>query len=153
MTASAWTEDRIERLRTLWLEGRSAAQIARDLGEGLTRSAVLGKVHRMGLSAGRPRPRGPSVVVPSAPRGRRPPTATVGKAIAGPEPVPNQGQTTLLSVRRCECRWPYGDPKAVGFSLCGRPIARGAFCGSHAAVAYRPGRQTPESLEALAGLR
>ena len=153
MTASAWTEDRIDRLRTLWLEGHSAARIARELGAGLTRSAVLGKVHRMGLSAGRPRPRGPSVVVLSPPRDRRPPSTPVSEAIPGPAAVPNQGQTTLLSVRRCECRWPYGDPKAEGFSLCGRPVARGAFCGPHAAVAYRPGRQTPESLEALAGLR
>ena len=153
MTASAWTEDRIARLRTLWLEGRSAAQIARELGASLTRSAVLGKVHRMSLSTGRPRPRGASVVVLSPPRDRRPPSTPVSEVIAGPTPVPDQGQTTLLSVRRCECRWPYGDPGAEGFSLCGRPVARGAFCGPHAAVAYRPVRQTPESLEALAGLR
>ena len=153
MTASAWTEDRIDRLRTLWLEGHSAARIARELGAGLTRSAVLGKVHRMGLSAGRPRPRGASAVVRSPPRDRRPPSPPVSEALAGPAPVPDQGRTTLLSVRRCECRWPYGDPRAGGFSLCGRPVARGAFCGPHAAVAYRPGRQTPESLEALAGLR
>ena len=153
MTASAWTEDRIDRLRTLWLEGHSAARIARELGAGLTRSAVLGKVHRMGLSAGRPRPRGASAVVRSPPRDRRPPSPPVSEALAGPAPVPDQGRTTLLSVRRCECRWPYGDPRAEGFSLCGRPVARGAFCGPHAAVAYRPGRQTPESLEALAGLR
>ena len=153
MTTSAWTEDRIDRLRTLWLEGHSAARIARELGAGLTRSAVLGKVHRMGLSAGRPRPRGASAVVRSPPRDRRPPSPPVSEALAGPAPVPDQGRTTLLSVRRCECRWPYGDPRAEGFSLCGRPVARGAFCGPHAAVAYRPGRQTPESLEALAGLR
>ncbi|WP_339872976.1 GcrA family cell cycle regulator [uncultured Brevundimonas sp.] len=152
MTASAWTEDRIDRLRTLWLEGHSAARIARELGAGLTRSAVLGKVHRMGLSAGRPRPRGASAVVRSPPRDRRPPFTPVSEAIAGPAAVPNQGRTTLLSVRRCECRWPFGDPKAEGFSLCGRPVERGAFCGPHAAVAYRPVRQTPESLEALAGL-
>lgn len=153
MTASAWTEDRIDRLRTLWLEGHSAARIARELGAGLTRSAVLGKVHRMGLSAGRPRPRGASAVVRSPPRDRRPPSPPVSESLAGPAPVPDQGRTTLLSVGRCECRWPYGDPRAEGFSLCGRPVARGAFCGPHAAVAYRPGRQTPESLEALAGLR
>ncbi len=54
MTASAWTDDRVGRLKTLWLEGRSAAQIARDLDHGLTRSAVLGKVYRLGLSAARP---------------------------------------------------------------------------------------------------
>ena len=54
MTASAWTDDRIDRLKTLWLEGRTAEQIAAELKNGITRSAVLGKVYRMGLSAGRP---------------------------------------------------------------------------------------------------
>ena len=54
MTASAWTDDRIGRLKTLWLAGQTAEQIALDLANGITRSAVLGKVHRMGLSAGRP---------------------------------------------------------------------------------------------------
>jgi GcrA cell cycle regulator len=53
MTASAWTDDRIGRLKILWIEGRTAEQIARILGAGITRSAVLGKVHRLGLSAGR----------------------------------------------------------------------------------------------------
>ena len=54
MTASAWTEDRVGRLKTLWHEGQTAEQIARDLANGITRCAVLGKVYRMGLSAGRP---------------------------------------------------------------------------------------------------
>ena len=152
MTASAWTEDRIGRLKTLWLEGRSAAQIAGDLDHGITRSAVLGKVHRLGLSAGRARPRASVLPRPSPLRGRRAQPAAAVQAVAEPASAPEQGQATLLSVLRCECRWPYGDPKAQDFSLCGRPVARGAFCGPHAAVAYRPVRQTPESLETLARL-
>ena len=151
MTASAWTEDRIDRLRTLWIAGRSAARIARELDHGITRSAVLGKIYRLGLSAGRPPP--PKAVVPRVARRRdRRPLATAVLRAASTS-LPDHGLATILSVRRCECRWPYGDPGAEGFSLCGRPIARGAFCGPHAAVAYRPVRQTPESLEALAGLQ
>jgi GcrA cell cycle regulator len=46
----SWTDDRVERLSTLWLEGRSASQIAAELGEGVSRNAVIGKVHRLGLS-------------------------------------------------------------------------------------------------------
>ncbi|MBE7219728.1 MAG: GcrA cell cycle regulator, partial [Caulobacteraceae bacterium] len=45
----SWTEERVERLSTLWLEGRSASQIAAELGEGVSRNAVIGKVHRLGL--------------------------------------------------------------------------------------------------------
>lgn len=46
----SWTDERVERLSTLWLEGRSASQIAADLGGGVSRNAVIGKVHRLGLS-------------------------------------------------------------------------------------------------------
>lgn len=48
MTAG-WTEDRVGALTKLWLEGQSASQIAKELG-GVTRNAVIGKVHRLGLS-------------------------------------------------------------------------------------------------------
>src|ERR1700759_4976771 len=54
MTQANWSDDRVEQLKTLWTEGLSASQIARALG-GVTRNAVIGKVHRLGL-AGRARP-------------------------------------------------------------------------------------------------
>jgi len=46
-----WTDDRVELLKKLWMEGLSASQIAAELGEGVTRNAVIGKVHRLKLSA------------------------------------------------------------------------------------------------------
>lgn len=45
----SWTDDRVEMLKTMWGEGKSASQIAKELG-GVTRNAVIGKVHRLGLS-------------------------------------------------------------------------------------------------------
>jgi GcrA cell cycle regulator len=45
----AWTDDRVEKLKAMWGEGQSASQIAKALG-GVTRNAVIGKVHRLGLS-------------------------------------------------------------------------------------------------------
>ncbi|MFQ5438301.1 MAG: GcrA family cell cycle regulator [Paracoccaceae bacterium] len=45
----SWTDERVETLKTMWGEGRSASQIAKELG-GVTRNAVIGKVHRLGLS-------------------------------------------------------------------------------------------------------
>lgn len=152
MTAS-WTGDRVDRLRTLWLEGRSAAQIASDLGQGVTRSAVLGKIYRLGLSDGRrpaSRPaRRPAVkaAAPSPPP--RPPGPASGRREAD---APSHGTATVLSIRRGECRWPYGDPGDPGFALCGRRVARGAFCAAHAGIGYRPVRQTAEGLMNLAGL-
>ncbi|WP_299871135.1 GcrA family cell cycle regulator [uncultured Sulfitobacter sp.] len=45
----SWTDDRVETLKRMWGEGQSASQIAKELG-GVTRNAVIGKVHRLGLS-------------------------------------------------------------------------------------------------------
>ena len=71
MTAG-WTEDRVGALKKLWLEGQSASQIAKQLGGGVTRNAVIGKVHRLGLS-GRAAPSQPARATfrPSRPRRRR----------------------------------------------------------------------------------
>src|SRR5579864_5023627 len=83
-----WSEERIEALTKLWREGLSASQVARQLG-GISRSAVIGKVHRLGI-AGREAPSRPNVLVGrpassrprassggvrrhSAPRAQRPP--------------------------------------------------------------------------------
>lgn len=49
-SASSWSEERIETLKKLWADGKSASEIAYELG-GITRSSVLGKVHRLGLQA------------------------------------------------------------------------------------------------------
>lgn len=45
----SWTDERVEMLKVMWTEGKSASQIAKELG-GVTRNAVIGKVHRLGLS-------------------------------------------------------------------------------------------------------
>ncbi|MBA2770944.1 MAG: GcrA cell cycle regulator, partial [Sphingomonas sp.] len=50
----SWTEERIDRLKSMWAEGATASQIADDLG-GVSRNAVIGKAHRLGLDA-RPSP-------------------------------------------------------------------------------------------------
>ncbi|ODT73163.1 MAG: GcrA cell cycle regulator [Pelagibacterium sp. SCN 63-23] len=48
---AGWTDERVELLKKLWMDGLSASQIAGELGEGVTRNAVIGKVHRLKLSA------------------------------------------------------------------------------------------------------
>ncbi len=83
----AWTDERVEQLKTLWTEGMSASQIAKELG-GVTRNAVIGKVHRLGLSSrnqgkaeGAEKPAKPAPV--SAPA----PVVEETAAKAAPEPV------------------------------------------------------------------
>src|SRR5262249_4883212 len=64
----SWTDERVDQLKSLWTEGLSASQIARVLGQGITRNAVIVKVHRLGL-AGRATPaRVDRPRLPSAPR-------------------------------------------------------------------------------------
>src|SRR4051812_13524175 len=65
-----WTDERVETLKKLWLDGLSASQIAKSLG-GVTRNAVIGKVHRLGLS-GRATPSQPARTTFKAPRPARP---------------------------------------------------------------------------------
>ncbi len=57
----SWTDERVEMLKLMWTEGKSASQIAKELG-GVTRNAVIGKVHRLGLSN-----RGPNGEAPAEP--------------------------------------------------------------------------------------
>src|ERR1700689_3208048 len=63
----SWTDERVEQLKSLWTEGLSASQIARTLG-GVTRNAVIGKVHRLGLAGRAPRPRAERPRLPMAPK-------------------------------------------------------------------------------------
>ncbi|AQR63191.1 hypothetical protein BZG35_17205 [Brevundimonas sp. LM2] len=151
MKASAWTDDRVGRLKTLWLAGQSADAIARHLAHGITRNAVLGKVRRLGLSTGRQAGVASLAKVQPAPapRLRLPASgAPVTASASSPEP----GPATLQSVGRADCRWPLGDPRALDFAVCGRRVARGAYCADHAAIAYRPRRETPADLDRLAQL-
>ena len=75
----SWTDERVDLLSRLWLEGRSASQIAAALGGGLTRNAVIGKVHRLGL-AGRVKAAGP------APEAERRSQGALGEAMGRSRP-------------------------------------------------------------------
>ncbi len=155
MTASAWTRDRIERLTKLWNEGKTAEQVARELGDGISRSAVLGKIYRMGLSDGRVSPPTKTAAPPRARTTPKPPrvrSASVSSSGAGCDRLQETGRASLLTVSRHQCRWPIGDPRSPAFSFCGRSTVRGAYCAAHAQIAYRAAGEAQRTLERLAGL-
>ncbi|GGK52219.1 GcrA family cell cycle regulator [Salinarimonas ramus] len=80
-----WTDERVERLKTLWQEGRSASAIAAELG-GVSRNAVIGKVHRLGLSG---RGKAPEKPAPARPRPKQAPAAAAAEEaapVAAPQP-------------------------------------------------------------------
>ena len=120
---NVWTEDRLIDLTKLWGEGLSITQIGLVLG--VSRNAVVGKVHRMGL----PKRQSP-IVRSDKPKAPRPP-------IQRRRAVP----LTLEQWDRNTCSWPIGDPKTDDFKFCteqsepGRP-----YCTTHCAMAYTTSR-------------
>lgn len=74
-----WTDERVELLKKLWMEGLSASQIAGELGDGVTRNAVIGKVHRLKLSA------------------RAKPTNTAPRSRPAPRPAPRRVASPVSS--------------------------------------------------------
>jgi GcrA cell cycle regulator len=151
----SWTDDRVTTLKKLWLDGLSASQIAKQLG-GVTRNAVIGKVHRLGLS-GRAAPSQPARPAFKAPRPARPAATTMPSAprrviaaepaalpaVAQQSSVPafraeEPGSATVLTLGAHMCKWPIGDPSTDGFTFCGRRSSDGPYCNEHARVAYQP---------------
>jgi GcrA cell cycle regulator len=141
----SWSEDRVITLSRLWRDGLSASQIAKQLG-GVTRNAVIGKVHRLGLS-GRALPSAPRAAKAAIPRPRRaqPPIAARQRPSGKPAPIPATPTPegpglvdNLVYLNAHACKWPIGDPKSPSFSFCGRH-ADGRYCRAHEAQGVRPG--------------
>jgi GcrA cell cycle regulator len=141
----SWTDERVTLLKKLWLEGLSASQIAKQLG-GVTRNAVIGKVHRLGLS-GRAAPSQPSRPAYRPQRPRTPAPAPIQRremVQRAPTPLPSPvldlpGTATVLTLGAHMCKWPIGDPSTDAFSFCGRRAGNdGPYCIEHARVAYQP---------------
>jgi len=156
MTVVGWTDDRVEQLKKLWEAGLSASQIAAELGN-ITRNAVIGKVHRLGLSG---RAKSPSSSVPRQRKVRpaqqmmrinRPVSrgntalAQAFEVEAEPDPiaydnvVPMSQRLNLLQLNENTCHWPVGDPSSPDFFFCGgKALDSLPYCAHHSRVAYQP---------------
>ncbi len=134
----AWTDDRVEMLKKLWAEGLSASQIARQLGD-VTRNAVIGKVHRLGLSGrGSParseRPRAVTVPKPTVK-----PVFIKPVLVQNPVVLENGEFATVMTLKENMCKWPIGDPSSPDFRFCGhRTSGSSPYCDAHARLAYQP---------------
>ena len=153
-----WTDERVEMLKKLWSEGLSASQIAAEIGS-VTRNAVIGKVHRLGLSgrgkaksSSHQRVKKPSRT-PSAPAAigeqvplsagaiapiplamEQEPVATMDDVV-----VPMSERVTIMDLRESMCRWPMGDPTKAEFRFCGaRSVTGLPYCTHHSRIAYQP---------------
>lgn len=157
-----WTEERVAELKKLWAEGHSASQIAKRLGS-VTRNAVIGKVHRLGLSGratpSRPVKRPPRLARPKPQHAPRQPAARSGAAAVAreatapaphveaetnvePQRLPNGDMVTVLTVKDSMCKWPIGDPAESTFGFCGHATVEGSpYCADHARVAFQPAKK------------
>ncbi|MBN9256903.1 MULTISPECIES: GcrA family cell cycle regulator [unclassified Mesorhizobium] len=147
-----WTDERVELLRKLWSEGLSASQIAAQLG-GVSRNAVIGKVHRLKLSG-----RGRATAAPArqkkavqgttvqksvsrAATAARHVTTSIGatalqaqfdaepevrhyiRPVAENVVVPISRHLMLVELTERTCKWPNGDPLSEDFHFCGNDAA------------------------------
>jgi GcrA cell cycle regulator len=101
----AWTDERIETLRKMWEAGQTASQIAEQLG-GVSRNAVIGKAHRLGLQS-RPSPVKPNDTTPKAPASAPEPRPAPPPRVAPPSPPPVQAAAPVAP------RAPVSEPSAT----------------------------------------
>ena len=169
----SWTDERVEQLKKLWADGLSASQIAAELG-GVTRNAVIGKVHRLGLS-GRVKSPGQSASV----RTKRQPRSnsfngrsqrnaqralnntqikvsgradTLNSTAAADLEAPEALKLPLTELTERTCKWPTGDPATDDFYFCGHAAqSDGPYCEYHARIAYQPLADRRRDRRAAAG--
>ncbi|MFZ5749938.1 MAG: GcrA family cell cycle regulator [Pseudomonadota bacterium] len=108
----SWTDERVELLKKMWAEGQSASQIAKELG-GVTRNAVIGKVHRLGLSNRVGGPGETEPADPPAPEPARPAAHAAPKPAAAPQPAapprqpgPARPEATVVTLSAAQPRKP-----------------------------------------------
>lgn len=156
-----WNEEAIARLRSMWADGLTTAEIGRRLG--VTKNAVVGKSHRLllpprpspirRLPAGEtPRPQARRTVGPTLPplhNTLRAPVpaavstasvsvrASLASAAAAPRPPALRAVPSMAGNRITTCCWPLGEPGTPSFHFCDDAAqANKPYCGAHAALAY-----------------
>ena len=126
-TGNVWTDERLEELKKLWAQGLSISQIGEALG--VSRNAIAGKAHRMGL------PKRPSPI--SKPKAEKP----KAEPVVEEQDLPLRLELRQLVWSRSKCCWPTGDPKKNGFKSCGDTVVPGKpYCLPHCQEAYTTSR-------------
>jgi GcrA cell cycle regulator len=125
---STWTPERIAEVTRLWDEGLTTAEIGKIVG--VSKNAVVGKAHRLGL------PARPSPILRNG---------GGGKSVATPRPVAKvpvkPARQIVLSTSGACCKWPFGHPGESGFHFCGSAaLLNKPYCPEHYQMAYLPAR-------------
>lgn len=134
----SWTDERVDLLKNLWGEGKTAAEIAKELGD-VTRNAVIGKAHRLKLSnrvspIQQSQKKAPPAKLPAEAKAE---TAQKQKELIATS-TGKKGGVSMVELKERMCKWPIGDPRESGFHFCGGEGVPGLpYCSDHAKIAYQ----------------
>lgn len=136
-----WSDGESAELRRFWSEGLSASQIARALGTGRSRNAVIGRIHRDGLGARMtPDRKRYSIRFVRVPRIK----AEAAPFVCTLEALRDENGVAadVLTITDRACKFPIGDPRDADFGFCGRPAVEGRpYCAEHVRLSYIPIRK------------
>ena len=139
----SWTEEKVSKLKELWGKGNTASQIAEIIG-GISRNAVIGKAHRLNLSAKIKTRTATSnknfdsnvdVNNPQLKRGRK----SRFKSLIIEKDFEPENPKQLEELDESSCKWPIGHPDEKNFYFCGRSSLKDfSYCKLHLLYAYQP---------------
>jgi GcrA cell cycle regulator len=139
----SWTEEKVSKLKELWGKGNTASQIAEIIG-GISRNAVIGKAHRLNLSAKIKTRTAASnknfdsnveVNNPQLKRGRK----SRFKSLIIEKDFEPENPKQLEELDESSCKWPIGHPDEKNFYFCGRSSLKDfSYCKLHLLYAYQP---------------
>jgi len=139
----SWTEEKVAKLKELWGRGKTANQIAEIIG-GISRNAVIGKAHRLNLSAKiKTRTATSNKIFENSPenknvkiqRGRK----NRFKSLIIEKDFEPENPKQLEELDDNSCKWPIGHPNEKNFYFCGRKSLKDfSYCKLHLLYAYQP---------------
>ena len=148
-----WTEEKVESLKKLWGSGKTASQIAEIIG-GISRNAVIGKAHRLNLSAKIKTRTATSNQnfnnstneknIQAAKRGRK----SKFKSLIIEKDFEPENPKQLEELDENSCKWPIGHPDEKSFYFCGRSSLKDfSYCKLHLLYAYQPKGKKDDVIE------